>query len=84
MLLQSQGSAGISSIIEESGINFTTTSDVEDFVSEVISAQLSESSSIDDIAQLTTQTMIVVFNANIIENIDANLAFEAFTFLLYF
>ena len=65
VLLQSQGAAGISSIIEESEISFTSTSDVENFVSEIISAQLSESSSIDDIAQLTTQTMIVVFNANI-------------------
>ena len=49
-LVQSQGATGISSIIEESGMNFTSSRDLEDFISEVISAQLSGSSSIDDIA----------------------------------
>ena len=78
-LVQSQGATGISSIIQESGISFTSSRDLEDFISEVISAQLSGSSSIDDIAKLTTETVIVVLNADISENIDSNLAFEAFT-----
>ena len=74
--IQSQGVAGIQSVLAQSGIEIQDLPSVEAFASEVVSSQLSNSSSTETITDIASSLTIALAEIAISENINASYVIE--------